>query len=165
VLSGKTMASALTETQKVNTVNGLPVIITKSSDGVVKFASAMVTSANVLVTNGVIHAIDTVVLPPAAPTTAEVTTTGKVEMKMSSEQATALKAKPAEAKKAFGKAIAKTINVDAAKVTITDIYVDDKKVGGTRRLADSTVRVDWSVKADKRVDAAAMVPATLKTNV
>jgi len=63
VLSGKTMSSALAATQTVSTVNGLPVTITKSS-GSVMFASAKVSAADVMASNGVIHVIDKVIIPP-----------------------------------------------------------------------------------------------------
>jgi len=64
VLPGKTMAATLAETQDVDTLQGQKVTIT--SDGAtVKFADATVTMADVETSNGVIHVIDTVVLPPA----------------------------------------------------------------------------------------------------
>merc|ERR1712050_346101 len=64
VLSGKTMAAALAATQDVDTLQGQKVTIT--SDGTtVKFADATVTTADVETSNGVIHVIDKVVLPPA----------------------------------------------------------------------------------------------------
>merc|ERR1719316_1006654 len=72
VISGsKVMAADLMEEQTVDTLNGLPVIITKKVDvqvdmlnKIVKFAEAKVTSADVVASNGVIHVIDKVVLPP-----------------------------------------------------------------------------------------------------
>jgi transforming growth factor-beta-induced protein len=63
VLSGSTVSSALAASQTVNTVNGLPVTITKTGAGV-KFATANVTGADVAATNGVIHVIDQVIIPP-----------------------------------------------------------------------------------------------------
>merc|ERR1712050_185630 len=64
VLSGKTMAAALAATQDVDTLQGQKVTIT--SDGTtVKLADATVTTADVETSNGVIHVIDKVVLPPA----------------------------------------------------------------------------------------------------
>jgi len=63
VLSGKKDSSDLSATQTVTTVNGLPVMIHKDDAGV-KFASAKVTGADVAADNGVIHVIDTVIIPP-----------------------------------------------------------------------------------------------------
>jgi len=65
VINGKILSSSLQATQVVATLlTGAAVTIT-SDGGVVKFANATVSSANILTTNGVIHAVDTVVLPPA----------------------------------------------------------------------------------------------------
>jgi len=77
VLSGKVMSSALKASQTVTTVNTLPVTITKAGS-VVKFATATVTGADVATSNGVIHVIDKVVLPPAGSATSATTsaTTG-----------------------------------------------------------------------------------------
>jgi len=76
VLSGKTLSSALQASQTVPTVNGADVTITKNTE--VMFADAKVTGADVLATNGVIHVINKVVLPPSgsATTTAKATTSG-----------------------------------------------------------------------------------------
>jgi len=63
VLSGSIASSALSASQTVNTVSGLPVTITKTGAGV-KFATANVTGADVAATNGVIHVIDQVIIPP-----------------------------------------------------------------------------------------------------
>ena len=54
--------------------------------------------------------------------------------------------------------------MNASKVTIKAIYIDGEKLAGSRRLADAVVKVEWSVKANKAIDAKAMVPATLKAN-
>merc|ERR1719424_598068 len=104
---------------------------------------------------------------PAKPTVAKkVTSTGKVEVKMSKADAVALTSKPT-AKIAFASAIAKTINVNATDVTILGIYVDGVKIG--RRLAnhstDSTVRVDWKATATVAITAKAMDPKNLVTNI
>merc|ERR1711870_185591 len=64
VLSGETKAADLTASQDVDTLQGKKVTIT--NDGTtVKFADATVVTADVETSNGVIHVIDTVVLPPA----------------------------------------------------------------------------------------------------
>merc|ERR1712039_521746 len=69
VLSGKIESNDLQATQTVDTMLGQPVTITKGTNGV-KFADAEVMVADVLASNGVIHGISNVVLPPAAATPA-----------------------------------------------------------------------------------------------
>ncbi|MDA7632515.1 fasciclin domain-containing protein [bacterium] len=61
VLSGKVPASAV-KTMKVKTVNGQEVSL-KVSDKGVTVNSATVIKADIMATNGVIHVIDTVILP------------------------------------------------------------------------------------------------------
>jgi hypothetical protein len=98
---------------------------------------------------------------------AVVTSTGKTEIKMSKEQATALAA-TASAKKALANAIARTIDLPASIITITGIYIDGVKVGSRRLTSittDSTVRVDWMVKAEEVVKAPAMDANALKANI
>merc|ERR1712032_1499070 len=51
------------------TLEGQTVTITKDANGVVKFATAAVGPADVECSNGVIHVIDAVVLPPEVSTT------------------------------------------------------------------------------------------------
>jgi transforming growth factor-beta-induced protein len=64
VISGsKIMAADLQATQTPTTLEGQTVTITKNGAGV-KFATATVTGADVDCSNGVIHVIDAVVLPP-----------------------------------------------------------------------------------------------------
>ena len=78
VLSGKVMSSGLEATQTVSTLlAGKTVTVTKDGS-VVKFATATVTGADVATSNGVIHVIDKVVLPPAGSATSATTsaTTG-----------------------------------------------------------------------------------------
>merc|ERR1712222_261685 len=70
VISGsKLMAADLSETQSPETLEGQTVTITKDANGVVKFATAAVGPADVECSNGVIHVIDAVVLPPEVSTT------------------------------------------------------------------------------------------------
>jgi len=95
---------------------------------------------------------------------AVVTSTGKVEVKMTKAHADVLTKTPAKAKLAFASAIAKTIGVAASDVTVTAIYIDGVKVSG-RRLADSVVKVEWTAKAKKAVVAANINAAALKTNI
>jgi hypothetical protein len=104
--------------------------------------------------------------PVPGPTPAPViTSTGNVAVKMSQADADALTTS-SEAKATFASAIAKTINVPAADVTITAIYVNGVQVNSTRRLqTDATVKVDWSVNAATAVETAAMDATTLKTNI
>merc|ERR1712007_188300 len=64
----KLMAADLAETQSPTTLEGQKVSITKGANGAVKFATAAVTVADFECSNGVIHVIDAVVLPPAVST-------------------------------------------------------------------------------------------------
>jgi len=81
LVAGKVLSTALTNGMKANTVNGASVTITIGD--VVKVNTATVTTADVMCSNGVIHIIDDMLMPPtAAPetkaepsTTAEATTT------------------------------------------------------------------------------------------
>jgi len=102
--------------------------------------------------------------PTAAPTAAPVTTTGNFELKMTKDEANKLANDP-KATEALAAALKKTIGADAISVTITAIYVDGVKVLGTRRLADSTIKVEWAVVSAKAIAPEAIVAETLKTNV
>jgi uncharacterized surface protein with fasciclin (FAS1) repeats len=61
VVSGKVMSKDLSNGQKATTVNGQEVTVT-IADGV-KVENATVTSADLEASNGVIHVIDTVIMP------------------------------------------------------------------------------------------------------
>jgi len=63
VVPGKVMAADVVELQSANTVNGLPVYI-KVADGKVFINGAEVIITDVEADNGVIHVIDSVILPP-----------------------------------------------------------------------------------------------------
>jgi uncharacterized surface protein with fasciclin (FAS1) repeats len=65
VVSGKVMAADVKKLdgKKVKTVEGRPVAITMNG-GRVMVGKAAVTKADILTSNGVIHVIDTVLLPP-----------------------------------------------------------------------------------------------------
>jgi len=63
VIPGKVMSTDLTEGQKAKTVQGSEVTITL--DGGAKVNGAAVTTADVAASNGVIHVIDQVILPPS----------------------------------------------------------------------------------------------------
>lgn len=65
VVAGKVMAADV-KAGDVATVNGANATIAVSETGAVTFAGANVTATDVDCTNGVIHVIDTVVMPPAA---------------------------------------------------------------------------------------------------
>lgn len=68
VLSGsKIMSTDLQATQSPATLQGATVTITKNAS-TVKFAEATVNPADIVASNGVVHVIDRVVLPPAAGT-------------------------------------------------------------------------------------------------
>lgn len=62
VLPGKAMAADV-KNSKAKTVNGAEVELSKAGD-IVTVESAVVTKADVVATNGVIHIIDTVLMPP-----------------------------------------------------------------------------------------------------
>jgi len=79
VLSGKVMSADLQPTQNPATVQGAKVTITKDGS-TVKFAEATVNPADIVASNGVVHVIDKVVLPPAVDGSTT-TTTSKVSTK------------------------------------------------------------------------------------
>ena len=62
VVAGKVMASDVVKLQSARAVSG-DTITVKVEDGVVHLENATVTSADVLASNGVIHVIDSVILP------------------------------------------------------------------------------------------------------
>ena len=62
VVPGKVMAADLTEGMKAATVNGAEVTITL--DGGAKVNGSVISTADIAATNGVIHVIDTVIMPP-----------------------------------------------------------------------------------------------------
>lgn len=64
VVAGKVMAADVAAGD-VATVNGANAAIAVGEDGAVTFAGANVTKTDIDCTNGVIHVIDTVVMPPA----------------------------------------------------------------------------------------------------
>lgn len=64
VVPGKVDSSAVSSLKTAKTVNGAEIAIDASSDGV-KINSASVTAADIVCSNGIIHVIDAVVLPPA----------------------------------------------------------------------------------------------------
>jgi len=69
VVSGKVHAKDLTDGQKVKTVNGQELTVS-IKDGEVKINGAKVVMADVEASNGVIHAIDTVLIPATEKATA-----------------------------------------------------------------------------------------------
>ena len=62
VVAGKVMASDVVKLQSARAVSG-DTITVKVEDGVVHVDNATVTSADVIASNGVIHVIDSVILP------------------------------------------------------------------------------------------------------
>ena len=64
VVSGKVMSTDLTDGMTATTLNGANLSISISEDGVVSINDAVVTIADVPVSNGVIHVIDKVLIPP-----------------------------------------------------------------------------------------------------
>ena len=63
VVAGKVMAADAAKMSEANTVNGAPLKITAQGDKVM-VNEATVSGADVAASNGVIHVIDTVLLPP-----------------------------------------------------------------------------------------------------
>ena len=63
VVPGRVMASDVVKLKEAKTVNGKPLPIT-ATGGKVMAGPATVTSADVQASNGVIHVVDTVILPP-----------------------------------------------------------------------------------------------------
>jgi uncharacterized surface protein with fasciclin (FAS1) repeats len=64
VVAGEVTSDQLTEGQEVTTVNGAPATITL--EGGPKINGANIVTPDIQATNGVIHVIDAVILPPAA---------------------------------------------------------------------------------------------------
>merc|ERR1712222_271427 len=58
----------LKPTQTVKTLQGKTVLVKKSSDGVTINGNSKVIAADIAATNGVVHVIDTVLMPPSGPT-------------------------------------------------------------------------------------------------
>merc|ERR1712032_1292133 len=82
VLSGKVMSADLQPTQNPATVQGAKVTITKDGS-TVKFAEATV-KMTVVASNGVVHVIDKVVLPPSTTTTtSKVSTSEEIDSSIS----------------------------------------------------------------------------------
>lgn len=65
VVSGKIMSSDLSDGQMVETLNGALLKVKIKDDGTVMVGDATVTAADVETSNGVIHVIDTVLIPPS----------------------------------------------------------------------------------------------------
>jgi len=64
VVPGRVMAADVVKLSEAKTVNGKMVLI-KATGGIVKVNGAEVISTDIVASNGVIHVIDTVILPPA----------------------------------------------------------------------------------------------------
>ncbi len=64
VVAGKVMAADVVKLKEATTVNGAMVAV-KVDGGTVMINNAKVTTADIAASNGVIHVIDTVLLPPA----------------------------------------------------------------------------------------------------
>ena len=64
VVPGKVMAADVTDGLSADTLNGAPVSF-HVADGVVMINDATVTATDIEASNGVIHVIDSVILPPA----------------------------------------------------------------------------------------------------
>jgi uncharacterized surface protein with fasciclin (FAS1) repeats len=65
VVAGKVMSGDLSDGMTAETVNGAEITITIEEDGTVMVNDAKVVTADIECSNGVIHVIDTVLLPPS----------------------------------------------------------------------------------------------------
>jgi transforming growth factor-beta-induced protein len=65
VVSGKVLAADVKDGMEAETLQGSPLKFTVGADGSVKIGDGSVVGADVEASNGVIHVIDTVLLPPA----------------------------------------------------------------------------------------------------
>lgn len=65
VVAGKVMASDVVNLTSATSVQGEPITITVAADGGVKVNDANVTATDIEASNGVIHVIDKVILPPS----------------------------------------------------------------------------------------------------
>jgi len=63
VVSGTLKAEDVVKVTTANSVEGSPIAISVSADGV-KVEGAKVTSTDIMCSNGVVHVIDTVIMPP-----------------------------------------------------------------------------------------------------
>ncbi len=63
VVAGKVMSTDLSDGMSATTVNGADITVS-IQDGTVKINDATVTTADVEASNGVVHIIDTVIMPP-----------------------------------------------------------------------------------------------------
>ncbi len=66
VVPGKVMSTDLSDGMQAETVNGQPLDITIKDDGTVMVNGATVVTADIETANGVIHVIDTVLVPPSS---------------------------------------------------------------------------------------------------
>jgi uncharacterized surface protein with fasciclin (FAS1) repeats len=64
VVPGSVKAEDVVKLKTATSVEGSPLAITVSSDGV-KIEEAKVTATDIMCSNGVVHVIDTVILPPS----------------------------------------------------------------------------------------------------
>jgi uncharacterized surface protein with fasciclin (FAS1) repeats len=63
VVAGKVMSTDLSDGMQADTVNGEPLAISVGDDGTVMINGATVVTADIETANGVIHVIDTVLVP------------------------------------------------------------------------------------------------------
>ena len=71
VLPNTVMAAEITDGMEAETLQGSPVKFTVNSDGSVMINDANIVMTDIAATNGVIHVIDSVILPPAEEAAAE----------------------------------------------------------------------------------------------
>jgi transforming growth factor-beta-induced protein len=165
VLSGaKVMAADLTASQAVKMFNGLPVTITKAAN--VMIGDAKVTTADVDASNGVIHVIDKVVMPPVNLMDVEAKIlTGEMTVKVTLPQDQTIQQYVGDAKvqKGYKTAIATQLGCDESWVSKLALSVAG---AGSRRLAAhmASVKVDYEITVPKE-DVAKGAADTLTTAV
>jgi uncharacterized surface protein with fasciclin (FAS1) repeats len=162
VISGaKVMAADLKATQTVETRNGANVVITKAAN--VMFADAKVTSADVAASNGVIHIIDKVVLPPsgagntgsnaassAVAQAKKLTGSMTVEVTLPESQTIQQYVSDAKVQKGYKTAIAN--HLGCAESWVTKLTLSVAPAGGRRlgsHLDSGSVQVDYEITVPK----------------
>ncbi|KAL4230539.1 hypothetical protein ACF0H5_010921 [Mactra antiquata] len=68
VTNGFILGPQISGSQNVTTLNGQSLVATRNGSGIIINGVSMVTGSDIIVNNGVIHVIDTVLIPPVLPT-------------------------------------------------------------------------------------------------
>ena len=165
VVPGKVMSTDLSDGQEAATVQGDVVTIT-IADGTVKVNDATVSIPDIEATNGVVHVIDTVLIPPASPAPAP--TSGEFSNPVPT--AAPVQMPTAETVVIASQLVLAQVNVDAATLetivktalvaTLTSVTSPDQIVAFSvvssrrRRLQQSTTKVTFSVRVEGSAEMA-----------